>query len=74
MNYELEDRSATKWGNAAVELAGTVATIEDVCRAARESMSYTREDLTYLATKCRAWGIVTSVDKRSWYEAQAAVR
>lgn len=68
MDYEAFDKDATKWGNAAVELQGSVATIEEVCQAAHEPYPCTEDDIHYLAVKCRAWGIKTNVDNEPFWK------
>ena len=69
--FEDIDRDATKWGNAAVELSGQCATIEEICAASNEKMPRTEDDLAYLRIKCRAWGIACYLDgEKVWEEAR----
>lgn len=77
MDYEREDRTATRWGNAAVTLQGKKATIEDICRESFEGMPRSEDDLAFIRIKCRAWGIQCNLDgeigwenAKRWYEAK----
>ena len=69
MDYEREDRIATRRGYASLESARRVQagdypyTILEACHVLGLDNPYTHDDLVTVARVCRTWNIATNVDE-----------